>query len=150
EDRQLSVLNAGISGNRLLIDSPIFGVKALDRLDRDVLDQPGVRDVVVLLGINDIGQLPHQFDANHIIGALRQIAARPHPRHLKVFGGTLLPFKNTTIANYYTPEGDATRQAVNQWIRTSHAFDGVIDFDRTMRSAADPLMLNPAFDSGDH
>ena len=62
----------------------------------------------------------------------------------------LLPFKNTTIANYYTPQGDVTRQAVNQWIRTSHAFDGVIDFDRTTRAAADPLMLNPAFDSGDH
>jgi lysophospholipase L1-like esterase len=150
EDPQLSVLNAGISGNRLLTDSPQFGVKALDRLDRDVLDQAGVRDVVVLLGINDIGQLPHQFDPNQIIGALRQIIARAHARHLKVFGATLLPFKNTTIANYYTPQGDVTRQAVNQWIRTSGAFDGVIDFDRTMRSAADPLMLNPAFDSGDH
>jgi lysophospholipase L1-like esterase len=149
-DRQLSVLNAGISGNRLLIDSPRFGVKALDRLDRDVLGQAGARDVIVLLGINDIGQLPHQFDANQIIGALRQIAARSHARHIRVFGGTLLPFKNTTIANYYTPQGDVTRQAVNQWIRTSGAFDGVIDFDRTMRSASDPLMLNAAFDSGDH
>jgi lysophospholipase L1-like esterase len=149
-DQRMSVLNAGISGNRLLIDSPIFGVRALDRLDRDVLDQAGATDVIVLLGINDIGQMPHQFDANQIIGALRQIAARSHAEGLRVFGGTLLPFKNTTIANYYTPQGDATRQAVNHWIRTGGAFDAVIDFDRTMGSASDPLMLNPALDSGDH
>jgi lysophospholipase L1-like esterase len=144
------VLNQGITGNRLLLDSPIFGVKALDRLDRDVLDQTGATDVIVLLGINDIGQTPHQFDANAIIAALRQVADRSHDEGLRVFGGTLLPFKNTTIAGYYTPQGDATRLAVNQWIRTSGAFDAVIDFDRITRSQADPLMLNPALDSGDH
>jgi lysophospholipase L1-like esterase len=150
QDQRKAVLNAGISGNRLLVDSPIFGVKALDRLDRDVLEQAGVTDVIVLLGINDIGQLPHQFDANQIVAALRQIAARSHAQGLRVFGGTMLPFKNTTIANYYSPQGDATRHAVNQWIRTGGAFDAVIDFDRTTRSASDPLMLDPALDSGDH
>jgi len=146
---RLSVLNEGISGNRLLIDSPQFGVRALDRFQRDVLDQTGVTDVIVLLGINDIGQSPHQFDPGVIEGALAQLAARAHARHLRVLGGTMLPFKGT-FPGYYTSEGDATRQAVNQWIRTSGTFDAVVDFDRLMGDANDPLILNPAFDSGDH
>jgi lysophospholipase L1-like esterase len=150
EDQRKSVLNAGISGNRLLLDSPLFGVRATDRLTRDVLRQTGVTDAIVLLGINDIGQLPHQFDAGRIIAALRQIAARSRAAGLRVFGGTLLPFKNTTIEDFYTPQGGRTRQAVNRWIRTGNAFDGVIDFDRIMRSPSDPMMLNPALDSGDH
>jgi lysophospholipase L1-like esterase len=144
------VLNEGISGNRVLMDSPIFGVRSLDRLERDVLDQTGVTDVISLQGINDIGQPPHQFDANVIIAALKEEADRVHDAGLRVFGATMLPFKNTTIAGYYSPQGDATRQAINQWIRTGGAYDAVIDFDRITRDPADPLMLNPAFDSGDH
>ncbi|HEY4025026.1 MAG TPA: GDSL-type esterase/lipase family protein, partial [Candidatus Dormibacteraeota bacterium] len=130
EDQRKSVLNAGISGNRLLRDSPVFGVMATARLSRDVLQQAGVTDVIVLMGINDIGQLPHQFDAGRIIAALRRIAARSRAAGLRVFGGTLLPFKDASLEDFYTPQGEETRQAVNQWIRTGNAFDGVIDFDR--------------------
>lgn len=147
---RLGVLNGGISGNRLLLDSPAFGVRALDRFDRDVLAQAGVCDVVVLLGINDIGQPPHRLDPAPIIAALRELAARARARGLRAIGGTLLPFRGTTIADFYTPEGELARQAVHRWIRTAGGFDAVVDFDRLMRAPSDPLLLNPAFDSGDH
>ncbi|HEY4028274.1 MAG TPA: SGNH/GDSL hydrolase family protein, partial [Candidatus Dormibacteraeota bacterium] len=89
-------------------------------------------------------------DAGRIIAALRQIAARSRAAGLRVFGGTLLPFKDASLEDFYTPQGEETRQAVNLWIRTGNAFDGVIDFDSIMQSPSDPMMLNPAFDSGDH
>jgi lysophospholipase L1-like esterase len=148
-NRPLSVVDEGISGNALLFSSNRFGVRALDRLDRDALNQTGVRDVIVLEGINDIGGA-HEFDPNALIGAYRQIISRAHARGLRVIGGTLMPFKNAAIPNYYTPQGDSTRMQVNAWIRTAGAFDGVVDFDRAMQSPSDPLSLNPAFDSGDH
>jgi lysophospholipase L1-like esterase len=150
EHRRMGVLNAGICGNRLLVDSPDFGVRALDRLDHDVLDQPGVGAVIVLLGINDIGHVPHQLDPDRIIDAHRQIVDRSHARGVTVIGGTLMPFKGTTIPDFYTVEGEATRQAVNRWIRTGGVFDGVIDFDRATHDPSDPLTLRQAFDSGDH
>ncbi len=160
----LGVLNQGIGGNRVLNDSACFGVNAQARLDRDVLTQDGVDFVILLEGINDIGfsafdpsMLPPEFQpciqpspdvsAEQIIAGYQQIIARVHARGATIFGGTLLPFKG---AGYYTPAGEAKRQAINTWIRTSGEFDGVIDFDRATGDPADPLQLRPAYDSGDH
>jgi len=153
----LSVADEGISGNRVLNDSECCGVNALARLQRDVLDQTGARDVILLEGINDFGfsALPPSppinpttdVSAEQVIAGYKQIIAWAHARGLKIFGATLLPFKG---AAYYTAAGEQKREAVNAWIRTSGAFDGVIDFDKVMRSASDPLAINPAYDSGDH
>jgi len=148
--QQKAVVNAGIAGNRILRDSQLFGASALARLDRDVLAHPGVSDVILLEGINDIGQLPHTYDADAIIGGMRQIIARTHARGLRIFGGTLLLFEGTTYPGFYTPEGELTRQQVNRFIRFGDAFDGVIDFDRAMRNPARPGRLLPTYDSGDH
>jgi lysophospholipase L1-like esterase len=157
----LAVADEGIGGNRVLADSRVFGVSAEARFERDVLDQPGVRDVIVLEGINDIGFSPvvpyrsaegsvrmgTAVTAGQIIAGYQQLIAAAHARGLRIFGATLLPFQG---AGYYSAAGEATREAVNAWIRTSGAFDGVIDFDQVMRDPADPLRLNPAYDSGDH
>ena len=142
------MLNAGISGNRLLGN---FGAGAgvLSRLDRDVLMQSGVTHVIVLIGINDIGGRPRAIAADLIAGH-KQIIERAHTRGLRVYGGTVTPFEGTTIANYWSPEGEATRQAVNQWIRTSGAYDGVIDFDAVVRDLANPTKVQAQYDSGDH
>jgi lysophospholipase L1-like esterase len=155
--RTLSVADEGISGNRVLNDALCCGVKAEARFERDALDQPGVRDIIVLEGINDFGfsALPPNpvidpvtdVSAAQVIAGYEQLIAQAHARGLKIFGGTLLPFKG---AGYYTAAGEAKREAVNTWIRTSGAFDGVIDFDKLMGDPADPLTLNPAWDSGDH
>ena len=155
--RTLSVANEGISGNRVLNDALCCGVNALAQFDRDALDQPGVRDIIVLEGINDFGfsAVPPNpvidpvtdVSAAQVIAGYEQLIAQAHARGLKIFGATLLPFKG---AGYYTAAGEAKREAVNTWIRTSGAFDGVIDFDKLMGDPADPLTLNPAWDSGDH
>ena len=153
---QKSVPNAGISGNRVLHDAPCCGEEALDRLDRDVFSQAGVTDVVLLEGINDIGfsQLedpetaPHTaVSADQIIAGMQQIVDRAHAEGLEIHGGTLTPFKG---ADYYYPEGEAKRQAVNDWIRTSGEFDGVIDFDKAVRDPGNPEQILPRYDSGDH
>jgi lysophospholipase L1-like esterase len=149
----LAVADAGIGGNRVLAGSRWFGVSAEARFGRDALDQPGVRDIIVLEGINDIGfgTSPRHpgtaIPATAIIAGYRQLIVRAHARGLKIFGATLLPFQG---AGYYSARAEATREAVNHWIRTSGAFDGVIDFDAVMRDPADPLRLNPEYDSGDH
>jgi lysophospholipase L1-like esterase len=149
----LAVADEGIGGNRVLTSSRWFGISAEARFGPDALDQPGVRDIIVLEGINDIGfsaASPHPgtgVSAAQIIAGYRQLIARAHARGLKIFGATLLPFRG---AGDYTAAGEAKREAVDHWIRTSGAFDGVIDFDAVMRDPADPLMLNPAYDSGDH
>ncbi|MGC1105177.1 MAG: SGNH/GDSL hydrolase family protein [Candidatus Acidiferrales bacterium] len=149
----LSVLNEGISGNRILHD--VDGPNALARFDRDVLAQDGVRYLIVLEGINDIGW-PHMsggkyagdaVSASEIIAALRQIAERAHAHGIRVFGGTLTPFEG---AFYETSDGEAEREAVNEWIRTSGVFDGVIDFDKATRDPSHPGRFLPAYDSGDH
>lgn len=155
--RTLSVADEGISGNRVLNDALCCGVNAEARFQRDALDQPGVRDIIVLEGINDFGfsAVPPNpvidpvtdVSAAQVIAGYEQLIAQAHARGLKIFGGTLLPFKG---AGYYTAAGEAKREAVNAWIRTSGAFDGVIDFDKLMGDPADPLTLNPAWDSGDH
>ena len=143
-----AVANAGISGNRLLATGA--GPAALARLDRDVLSVPGVRYLVILEGVNDIGNptarkapLPRPED---LIGAYRQIIARAHDRGIKVIGATILPYKG---AGYYSDAGDAVRVAVNAWIRAPGHFDGVIDFDRIVADKTDPLTMAPAYDSGD-
>lgn len=152
--RHLAVLNHGISGNRTLSD--LIGSNAQARLDRDVLNAPGARWVILLAGINDIG-LPGSFGlvdqavtADDIIAGYRQIIQRVRERGLKIYGCTLTPFEGTSNPGYFTPEGEAKRQAVNHWIRTSGAFDGVIDFDRAIRDPAQPSRILPAYDSGDH
>jgi lysophospholipase L1-like esterase len=172
----LGVADEGISGNRVLNDSPCFGVNALARFDRDVIGRSDVREVVLMEGINDIGfpylmpnpnnpgavigptgtgfgvpitcfQPQTTVSAEQIIAGYEQLIAQAHAEGLRILGATLTPFKG---APYYTAAGEATREAVNQWIRTSGAFDGVIDFDRALADPSDPLMMNPAYDSGDH
>ena len=149
----LAVADEGIGGNRVLTSSPIYGVSAEARFGADVLDQPGVRDVIVLEGINDIGfssgpgHLGTEVSAAQIIAGYQQLIARAHARGLRIFGATLLPYQG---ARYYSAAGEATRAAVNHWILSSGAFNGVINFAKVMRDPADPLRLNPAYDSGDH
>ncbi len=152
----LSVVSAAISGNRVLHDLPQarFGPAALARLDRDVLAVPGVRTVIVLESINDIGNsggLPEQqASAGDIIVGLRQIAERVHARGLRIIGGTLTPDGVYAAPGYYTPEKEAERLAVNHFIRDGGAFDGVIDFDAVMRDPGQPNRIRPDYDSGDH
>jgi lysophospholipase L1-like esterase len=143
----VAVLNAGISGNRVLGDGA--GVSALARFDRDVLMQTGVTHVVVMEGINDIGIARNNPSpsAEDIIAGHKQLIERARARGLKIYGATLTPYEG---AAYFTPEGEAKRQAVNQWIRTSKAYDGVIDFDMVTRDPSAPTKFLPAYDSGDH
>ena len=149
---QIAVLNAGISGNRIWHD--MIGPNGLERFGHDALAQAGVRDVVVLLGINDIGfsNIPgvvadQAVSAEDVIAGLDQFIVRAHVRGLRVIGATLLPFEGAT---YYSSDAEQKRAAVNTWIRTSGAYDGLIDFDATMRDPQHQTQLLAAFDSGDH
>ena len=142
-----AVMNAGIAGNRLLLDGA--GVNALARLDRDVLAAAGVTHVVLLEGINDIGlargsALP---TAEDLIAAHRQVIDRAHTRGLKIIGATLTPFEG---AAYFTEAGEAKRSAINEWIRTSRSYDGVIDFDAAVRDPDNPRRFLLKYDRGDH
>jgi lysophospholipase L1-like esterase len=147
---RIAVLNQGIAGNRILKDS--FGPNALSRFDRDVLAQTGVKFVIVLEGINDIGTSSATSDvtAADIIAGLQQLAIRAHARHLKIVAATLTPFEGATFPGYFTPEGEMAREAVNAFIRTTRMIDGVIDFDRVVRDPGDSSRLLPMYDSGDH
>lgn len=155
----VAVVNAGISGARLLGDR--MGVNAAARFEQDVLSQPGVKTVLVLLGINDIGWPQSAFApdeppmrAERMIGVYRQLIAQARVRGVRIVGATLLPFEGalqgTPFDGYYTPEKDAVRREVNQWIRDGGEFDAVVDFDRALRDPARPARLLPRFDSGDH
>ncbi|SAH93532.1 GDSL-like Lipase/Acylhydrolase [Bordetella ansorpii] len=155
----VAVSNAGISGGRLLSDG--MGVNALARLDRDVLSLPGVRSVVVLIGINDIAWPGTAFapDAprpgfDDLVAGYLQLIGQAHRRGVRVIGGTLTPFEgalpDTPLADYYGKEKDALRKRVNAWIRQGGAFDAVIDFDAVLRDAAHPDRIAARFDSGDH
>jgi lysophospholipase L1-like esterase len=146
---RLGVLNAGISGNRLLLDVPgsAFGRNALARLADDVLSQGDVRTLIVIEGINDIQQTPHQTDPAMIISAYRQVIAQAKARGVRVIGATILPFKGWRA---WDETLEATRVAVNDFIRDGHEFDAVIDFDKVMRDPADPQRMLAAYDSGDH
>jgi len=144
---KVAVLNAGISGNRILHDKVATNASA--RLDRDVLVQSGARYLIVLLGINDIGFFG-AATADEIIAGHRQIIDRAHAMGLKVYGGTLTPFQGFLPGLYYTADGEAMRQAVNHWMRTSKAYDAVIDFDKAVRDPGNPAAMRPAYDSGDN
>jgi lysophospholipase L1-like esterase len=156
----IAVLNQGISANRVLRDG--FGQAALARFDRDVISQPGVKWVTILEGINDIGAgigpdfiFPPPPDAppdqvvtpDELIGAYKQIVERAHEHGIKVFASPLMPFEG---AAYYTPHGNETRLAVNQWIKTSGAFDAIIDFEAVTRDPQNPNKFRADYDSGDH
>ena len=153
------VVNAGISGNRVLASG--VGAAGLQRFDRDVLAAPGVKFAIIALGINDIvftdvqflpGEPSHVKSAADLIAAYQQLIARAHEKGVKVIGATITPSKEqeTTIPGTHTPQKEAIRQAVNHWIRSSGTFDGVVDFDAALRDPADPERLLPKFDSGDH
>ena len=148
---ELAVVDAGISGNRVLHD--LIGDNALRRFDRDVIAQPGVKYVIVLEGINDIGFPNSPFGggqevtAGEIIGGLYQLVERAHVHGIAIFGGTLTPFEG---ASYASADGEAKRVAVNNWIRTGGAFDGVVDFEAAVRDPQQPTNLLAAYDSGDH
>lgn len=143
----LSVVDEGISANEVLADTagPTAGVAGVTRFERDVIDRAGVKDVILLEGVNDIGNNDTQADA--LIAGYEQIIAQAHAAGLKIFGGTLTPFEG---AGYWSPEKEQTRETVNNWILTSGAFDGVIDFAKATADPNDPQMFNPAYDSGDH
>lgn len=148
----IAILNQAAGGNRVLNDG--LGPNALARLDRDVLAQSGVKWLVVLEGINDIGtaaatEAAQKRVADDLIAAYDQIITRAHAVGIKVFGATLLPFGGN---GFDDPAGfrEAARQTVNEWIRTSRAFDAVLDFDRVTRDPANPRQLLPAYDTGDH
>lgn len=153
--RMLGVLNEGIGGNRLLLDG--LGPNALARFDRDVLAQTGVRAVIVLEGVNDLGTLTRDHDVSaeehralvrKIEGAYSQMIERAHAHGIRVMGATILPYSGS---KYYHPgpESEADRQAINAWIREVGHFDAVVDFDKLTRDPAHPDHLLPAYDSGD-
>jgi len=149
--RNLAVLNEGIGGNRVLHDNT--GPSALSRFDRDVLAQAGVKYLVILESINDIGHAQdpvNPYDvvsADDLIAGLSQLATRAHTHGIKVFGATLTPYIG---AKYASPAGEQMRQAVNNWIRTTSVLDGFIDFDKATQNPASPSAFGPANDCGDH
>ncbi len=149
-DQSWVVINSGIDGNRLLRDGA--GQKALARFDRDALDIPGVRAILLLEGINDIGWA---FDprgdggpriAADVIGAYRDLIRRAHAKGLRIFLGTLTPYEG---AKYSRPQGEKLREEVNAWIRKGQGFDGVVDFDEALRDPANPLHYLGADQCGD-
>jgi lysophospholipase L1-like esterase len=155
EYAHVAVLNAGIGGNRLLLDG--LGPNALARFERDILSQPGVTHLIVLEGVNDLGVLTRDGPATpgqHAVlvaqatEALRQVVLRARASGIAAIGGTIMPFG---ASSYYhpPPETEADRQAINAWIRTPGNFDAVIDFDAALRDPADPTRLDPKLDSGD-
>jgi lysophospholipase L1-like esterase len=151
--RQLGVVNQGIGGGRLLHDG--HGDSGLRRFDRDVLAQPGVTHVVILLGVNDLrnsqGRADEVVTAGDLIGGLHQLAVRAHAAGLTAFAGTVLTWENETFnGGHYTPEGEVKRQALNAWIRDNDAFDAVIDFEAALRDPGHPTRMLPRWDSGDH
>ena len=155
----VAVANAGVSGARLLSDG--MGRSALARLDQDVLEQPGVSDVIVLLGINDIGWPGSPFapaERRATLEALqtgyRQLAAAVHARGLRITVGTLPPFEDalagTPFAGHYSLDKESLRQQLNDWLRSAGLFDAVVDFDAMLRDPRQPRRMRPEFDSGDH
>ena len=153
---QIGVLNQGIGGNHLLVDG--LGSNALARFNRDVLAQTGVRYVIVLEGVNDLGGLTrlgevpiaeHEALVAHILAAYQQIILRAHAHGIEIIGGTITPYAGS---DYYHPTArdEQDRDAVNAWIRASGHFDAVIDFDMVMRDPSHPDRLLPSYDSGDH
>jgi lysophospholipase L1-like esterase len=158
-DRGIAVVNAGISGARLLQDK--MGANALARFGQDVLDQPGPKTVIVMLGINDIGWPGSPFapkeravQADDVIAGYQQLISLARLHHVRILGATLPPFEGalqgTPFEGHFSPAKERVRQEINRWIRQAGAFDAVIDADAVLRDPARPQRLLPAFDSGDH
>jgi lysophospholipase L1-like esterase len=156
---RMGVLNAGIGGNRVLNEAPVApgadmravgaGINALARFERHVLSLPGATHVIVLEGINDIGNARDNPtpSAADLVAAHKQLIEQAHARGLTIIGATLTPFWG---AAYYTEAGEAKRQALNEWIRTGKGYDGVIDFDKAARDPGDPKKLLEKYDSCDY
>jgi lysophospholipase L1-like esterase len=155
----IAVLNEGISGARVLSDR--MGVNALARFDEDVLSHPHADTVILMMGINDIGWPDSVLEPNapapsaeDIIDGYEQLIARAHDHGMRIIGARLTPFevafKGTPLEGYYSEEKEAKRVAVNEWIRNSGAFDGVIDFDAVVRDPAQAKRMLPAYDKGDN
>lgn len=149
----IGVVDAGIGGNRILHDD--FGPSALSRFDRDALGEAGARWVVLLEGINDIGNSGPQakpqdrVTAEQIIEGMKTLIARAHAKGMKIYGGTLTPFRGAPWP-YHSTANEAKRRAVNDWIRHGGAFDGVVDFDKAIRDPLQPDRMLAHYDSGDH
>jgi len=156
----VAIVNEGISGARVLRDR--MGDNALARFDRDVLSQPRADTVVLMMGINDIGWPDTLLvpkgepapSAQDVITGYEQLIARAHEHHLRILGATLTPFEDTfhgtPLYGYYDDAKEAKREAINDWIRKSGQFDGVIDFDALVRDPADPKHMKAEYDHGDH
>jgi lysophospholipase L1-like esterase len=157
---RFGVVNHGISGNQVLADGA--GQSALARFDRDALSVPGLTHVIVFEGVNDLGLGYGKLDGpiaalmprpaikptrDAMIAGYRQLIARAHAKGVKIYGATIAPYEG---AAYYSAEGEAVRKAINDWIRTSKEFDGVLDFDAAFRDPAKPTQMKDAFQAGDH
>lgn len=145
----LGVVDAGIDGNRVLLDG--WGPNAVSRINRDILARSGARFVIVLESINDIGRYtrdrqPYGDLTQRLEMGLAQIAAQAHQHGMLVFGATLTPYKD---CGYYSPAGEQVREALNHWIRTTRVFDGVVDFDKAVRDPQHPLRFLPKYNGGD-
>ncbi|MEE1769091.1 SGNH/GDSL hydrolase family protein [Streptomyces sp. JV185] len=141
-----AVANLGISGNRLLLDDARFGPGGQARFDRDVLSRPGLRTVLVHLGVNDLQQPPSQTDPARVLAGYRQLVLRARDAGLRTVGATIAPFGGWTR---WTPELESVRQRINAAVRTGRVFDAVADFDAALRDPDRPSLLLPAYDSGD-
>jgi lysophospholipase L1-like esterase len=145
-------MNNGLGGNRILHD--LRGDSGLRRFDRDVLSQPGVTHVIVMLGTNDLrnrwAKPEEEVTGEQMIAGLQQMVVRAHSRGLKIIGATLTPFGNETyMANAWNPTREQHRVALNAWIRESNAFDGVVDFDAVLRDPEIPTQMRGVDDCGD-
>jgi lysophospholipase L1-like esterase len=152
----VAVIDLGISGNRLLSDSPCYGDALVRRFGRDVVAHPGVGTAILLVGINDINfqamppragldcDSPHTaVTADDLIAGYRRVIGEAHAHGIRILGATLTPAS-------LPPQREAIRLAANRWIRTGGAFDGVVDFDAALRDPAEPARLRHEYDSGDH
>jgi lysophospholipase L1-like esterase len=147
---RMGVVNAGIGGNRVLSEGAYgSGINALARFEMDALSHPGVTHIIIMEGINDIGNARQNPTptAEDLVAGHKQLIVRARAKGVKVLGATLTPFWG---AGYYTEVGEAKRQALNEWIRTGKAYDGVVDFDKATRDPSDPKKMLAAYDSCDH
>ncbi|MDT0648350.1 SGNH/GDSL hydrolase family protein [Zunongwangia sp. F260] len=149
ETQNVAVLNQGIGGNAVLRGG--LGPTALDRFDRDILDQKGVRWAIVMEGVNDLGATKDSATAfqvaKNLIAAYNTMIDKAHDRNIKIYGGTITPIKESF---YYKDFRESARQYVNKWIRNSGRFDAVIDFDKAIRNPEDTLVILPKAHSGDY
>jgi lysophospholipase L1-like esterase len=151
---EAGVMNAGLGGNRVLHNSlgqSSFGQSALARFDRDVLSLPGLTDLIVFEGINDIGHAkdgqPQAVSGEDIVAGLKILVERAHEHGLRAFACTVAPYE---VAHSYDAAGEAKRQVINAWVRSGAGLDGWLDFDKVLRDPSDPTRLLPGYDSGDH